>query len=246
MREDFITRLTPGDCQGLEAKTNLLELHRVQPMLEPKEKKALENFTGSDSWAKKFAKRHQLKMTGARIKELSEDEVREYHSSLIQISARIKQAGPAFEDVATMLRRAGEKLLRARVGTSAHFASGVYKSHNRHSSEPVSVMIPPTNTQNSTTNSVNYTSTLTQPAANYNPAHVQAEQVVQQHYHQQHTLQEHHQTHQQNEDGMWQHQHQSHTHEPTPNPVLDMQQQQDGQQQPQHFDRNTMNNVQLQ
>jgi hypothetical protein len=105
--------------KGLEAKTNLLELHRVQPILDPKEIKAFENFTGSDSWAKKFARRHQLKMTGTRIKELSEEELKEFHSSLTTMAARIKQAGPRFEDVANTLRQAGEKLLRARLATAS-------------------------------------------------------------------------------------------------------------------------------
>jgi hypothetical protein len=119
--------------KGLEAKTNLLELDRVQPMLEAKEKNALELFTGSDSWAKKFAKRHQLKMSGARIKDLSDEEIREYQSTLNQMASRIRQAGPAWEDVAYLLRQAGEKLQRssgAMSTTSATYRSVVTASGN--------------------------------------------------------------------------------------------------------------------
>ncbi|KAG7360142.1 hypothetical protein IV203_035241 [Nitzschia inconspicua] len=115
LRQPVTTKIIVA--KGLEAKQNLLELDRVQPMLDPKERRALEHFTGSDSWAKKFAKRHQLKLTGSRIKELSEEEIRGYHSSLIQMAARIKQAGPRFEEAANLIRQAGEKLQRAQAAT---------------------------------------------------------------------------------------------------------------------------------
>ncbi len=103
--------------QGLEARTNLLELHRIQPFLDPKEQKALDNFTGSDSWAKKFAKRNDLKMTGARIKELSEEDVKQYHQTLKEMAIRVKQAGPAFEEAANLMRQAGETLLKSQLAT---------------------------------------------------------------------------------------------------------------------------------
>ena len=105
-------------AKGLEAKNNLLELHEIQPFLDPKEKKALEAFTGSDSWAKKFAKRHDLKMTGARVKELGDEDVRTYSVQLRQMASRVKQAGPAYEEVSTMLRQAAEKLVAARIVVS--------------------------------------------------------------------------------------------------------------------------------
>jgi hypothetical protein len=66
IRQPTTTKLIVA--KGLEARKKLLELHEIQPFLDPKEKKALENFTGSDSWAKKFAKRHNLKMSGARVR----------------------------------------------------------------------------------------------------------------------------------------------------------------------------------
>ena len=96
-------------------RNTLLERHATHPFLEPKEKKALENFTGSDSWAKKFAKRHDLKMTGARIKELSSDDVNQFHQTLKQISIRVKQAGPVYEDAAMLIRQAAEKLLLSNI-----------------------------------------------------------------------------------------------------------------------------------
>ena len=101
--------------QGLEARNTLLQRHANHPFLDPKEIKALENFSGSDSWAKKFAKRRNLKMTGARIKELSEEDVNQYHQSLKQMSNRIKQAGPGYEDAAMLIRQAAEKLLLASI-----------------------------------------------------------------------------------------------------------------------------------
>lgn len=66
VRQPTTTKLIVA--KGLEARKKLLELHEIQPFLDPKERKALENFTGSDSWAKKFAKRHNLKMSGARVR----------------------------------------------------------------------------------------------------------------------------------------------------------------------------------
>ena len=70
------------------------------------------------SWAKKFAKRHDLKMTGARVKELGDEDVRTYSVQLRQMASRVKQAGPAYEEVSTMLRQAAEKLVAARIVVS--------------------------------------------------------------------------------------------------------------------------------
>mmetsp|Transcript_74281 Transcript_74281/g.215242 ORF Transcript_74281/g.215242 Transcript_74281/m.215242 type:complete len:291 (+) Transcript_74281:50-922(+) len=65
-------------AKGIEARNNLLELNEIQPFLDAKEKKALENFSGSDSWAKKFAKRNNLKMSGARVKDLGDEDIRSF------------------------------------------------------------------------------------------------------------------------------------------------------------------------
>ena len=108
----FCVRTSP--LQALEAKQSILELHEAQPFLDPKEKNAITNFTGSESWAKKFAGRNKLKMSGARVKELARDDINQYHTSLKQMSARIMQAGPAYEEVANLLQQASVKLLEAR------------------------------------------------------------------------------------------------------------------------------------
>jgi hypothetical protein len=113
LKQPVTTKLVVA--KGLEARNNLLELHEIQPFLDPKEKKSLEAFTGSDSWAKKFAKRHDLKMTGARVKELADDDVRNYSVQLRQMASRVKQAGPGYEEVAGLLRQAAEKLVAARI-----------------------------------------------------------------------------------------------------------------------------------
>ena len=76
LKQPVTTKLVVA--KGLEARNNLLELNEIQPFLDSKEKRALEQFTGSDSWAKKFAKRHDLKMTGARVKELEDEDVRNF------------------------------------------------------------------------------------------------------------------------------------------------------------------------
>lgn len=62
-------------------------------------------------------------MTGARIKELSEADVNKYHQSLRQISNRVKQAGPGYEEVAMLIRQAAEKLLCASIinSTTSHY-----------------------------------------------------------------------------------------------------------------------------
>ena len=101
--------------QGLEARKTLLQRNATHPFLDPKERKALENFTGSNSWAKKFAKRRDLKMTGARVKEMSEEDVNQLHYSLKQMSNRVRQAGPGYEDAAVLMRQAAEKLLLANI-----------------------------------------------------------------------------------------------------------------------------------
>jgi len=113
LKQPVTTKLVVA--KGLEARNNLLELNEIQPFLEDKERKALEAFTGSDSWAKKFAKRHDLKMTGARVKELADDDVRNYSVQLRQMASRVKQAGPGYEEVASLLRQAAEKLVAARI-----------------------------------------------------------------------------------------------------------------------------------
>lgn len=113
LKQPVTTKLVVA--KGLEARNNLLELNEIQPFLDPKEKKALESFTGSDSWAKKFAKRHDLKMTGARVKELGDDDVRNFSAQLRQISSRVKQAGPGYEEAASLMRQAAEKLVAARI-----------------------------------------------------------------------------------------------------------------------------------
>lgn len=76
LKQPVTTKLVVA--KGLEARNNLLELNEIQPFLDAKEKRALEQFTGSDSWAKKFAKRHDLKMTGARVKDLEDEDVRNF------------------------------------------------------------------------------------------------------------------------------------------------------------------------
>lgn len=112
--------------QGLEARNTLLQRNATHLFLEPKERNALENFTGSDSWAKKFAKRRDLKMTGARVKELSEEDVNQFHHSLKQMSNRVKQAGPGYEDAAMLIWQAAEKLLLASIihSTASHRLMG--------------------------------------------------------------------------------------------------------------------------
>ncbi|KAL3939080.1 MAG: hypothetical protein SGBAC_006125 [Bacillariaceae sp.] len=98
--------------KGLEARKKLLELHDIQPFLDPKEKRTLESFTGSDSWAKKFARRHSLKLAGHknRVRELADNDIKVYCEQLRQIAQRMKQAGPGYEDIAVMLFQAGDKL----------------------------------------------------------------------------------------------------------------------------------------
>ena len=104
--------------KGLEAKKKLLELHEIQPFLTPREKKALDDFRGSNSWAKKFAKRHHLRMSGARKKKLGEEEVQRLASDLRTIAARVKQAGPSFHEVVLLLNQASEKLLTIQMISS--------------------------------------------------------------------------------------------------------------------------------
>ena len=76
LKQPVTTKLVVA--KGMEARNNLLELNEIQPFLEPKEKRALQIFSGSDSWAKKFARRHDLKMTGTRVKDLGDDDVRNF------------------------------------------------------------------------------------------------------------------------------------------------------------------------
>lgn len=133
LRQSITTKLIVA--KALEARSNLLQSHAAQPFLDPKEKKAIENFTGSDSWAKKFAKRRALKMTGARIKELSEEDINNFHYSLKQMSNRVKQAGPGFEESAMLIRQAAEKLLLASIihSTTSHRLMGnVTPSNSRN------------------------------------------------------------------------------------------------------------------
>ena len=105
--------------KGLEARDEILaEDQRDPSLLDAKERKALVQFTGSDSWAKKFAKRHDLKMTGARVKELQEEDVREFSGTLRTIATRVKQAGPGYDEVSSLLRQAADKLVAARIVVS--------------------------------------------------------------------------------------------------------------------------------
>ncbi|VEU33361.1 unnamed protein product [Pseudo-nitzschia multistriata] len=121
-RQRVSTKLVAA--KGLEVRNNLLRIHETNPLfLDEKELKALEAFRGSDSWAKKFAKRQNLRMTGARVRGLSEEDVAGYHRSLKQISVRVGQAGPGFEEAAALIQRAAEKLLCASIVHSAK-ASG--------------------------------------------------------------------------------------------------------------------------
>lgn len=75
-------------------------------------------FTGSESWAKKFARRHDLKMSGTRVKELSEDDARKFSTDLRHMSSRLKQAGPGYDEIAAVLRQAGDKLVAAQIFAS--------------------------------------------------------------------------------------------------------------------------------
>ena len=104
----------------------MLQRHSTQPFLHDKEQKALESFTGSDSWAKKFAKRRDLKLTGARIKELSETDINRFHQTLKEMSNRVKQAGPSYEDAATLMRQAAEQLLLSSIihSSASHHLMG--------------------------------------------------------------------------------------------------------------------------
>ena len=133
LRQSITTKLIVA--KGLEARNTLLQRHATHPFLEPKEKRALENFSGSDSWAKKFAKRRDLKMTGARIKELSEEDINQFHQSLKQMSNRVRQAGPAYEESARLIRQAAQKLLLASIihSTSSHRLMGNIAVNNSRS-----------------------------------------------------------------------------------------------------------------
>ena len=109
MKRPVTTKLIVA--KGLEARKRLLELHAVNnDFLEPREKKALEAFTGSDSWAKKFSKRHNLKLSGTRVKDLTEGDVRHYSEQLNHMMQRLRQAGGGYREVVALLFRANEKL----------------------------------------------------------------------------------------------------------------------------------------
>ena len=54
-------------------------------------------------------------MTGARVKDLEEEDVRRFSTELRHMASRVKQAGPGYEEVASLLRQAGEKLVAARI-----------------------------------------------------------------------------------------------------------------------------------
>ncbi len=143
LRQSITTKLIVA--KGLEARNTLLQRHATHPFLEVKEKKALENFTGSDSWAKKFAKRRDLKMTGARIKELSEEDVNQFHQSLKQMSNRVKQAGPSYEEAAVLIRQAAEKLLLASIihSTASHRLMGNIAVSNSRNDRKIDRMSRP-------------------------------------------------------------------------------------------------------
>jgi len=134
LRQSITTKLVVA--KGIEARNKLLKRHETHPYLDPKEKKALETFTGSDSWAKKFARRCDLKMTGARVKELSEEEINEYHKSLKKMDTRVRQAGICYEEVANLLRQSAEKLLCSSIiqSTAANRIMGdIVVSNSRNS-----------------------------------------------------------------------------------------------------------------
>ena len=70
---------------------------------------------GSDSWAKRFAKRYNLKMSGTRVKDIGDDEVRSYVAQLRQVAGRVKQGGPGYDEAAVLILQAAEKLVSARI-----------------------------------------------------------------------------------------------------------------------------------
>ena len=71
-------------------------------------------------------------MTGARIKELSEEDIHNFHYSLKQMSNRVRQAGPGFEESAMLIRQAAEKLLLASIihSTASHRLMGNVTPNN--------------------------------------------------------------------------------------------------------------------
>ena len=113
LKQPITTKLIVS--KGLETRNNLLELNEIQPFLDPKEKKAFEKFMGSDSWAKRFAKRYNLKMSGTRVKDIGDDEVRSYVAQLRQVAGRVKQGGPGYDEAAVLILQAAEKLVSARI-----------------------------------------------------------------------------------------------------------------------------------
>jgi hypothetical protein len=54
--------------QALEAKKSVLKLHEAQPFLDSKEKKAITNFMGSESWAKKLLDGTNSKRMGHEVR----------------------------------------------------------------------------------------------------------------------------------------------------------------------------------
>jgi hypothetical protein len=113
LKQPITTKLIVS--KGLESRNHLLELNEIQPFLDPKEKKALQKFMGSDSWAKKFARRYSLRMSGTRVKELADDDVRSYIAQLRQLAGRVKQGGPGYDEAAALMLQAAEKLVSARI-----------------------------------------------------------------------------------------------------------------------------------
>ena len=113
LKQPITTKLIVS--KGLETRNNLLELNEIQPFLDPKEKKAFQKFMGSDSWAKRFAKRYNLKMSGTRVKDIGDDEVRNYVAQLRQVAGRVKQGGPGYDEAAVLILQAAEKLVSARI-----------------------------------------------------------------------------------------------------------------------------------
>jgi hypothetical protein len=113
LKQPITTKLIVS--KGLESRNNLLELNEIQRFLDAKEKKALQKFIASDSWAKKFARRYNLKMSGNRVKELADDDVRGYISQLRQMATRVKQGGPGYDEAAALMLQAAEKLVSARI-----------------------------------------------------------------------------------------------------------------------------------
>ena len=103
-------------------------------------------------------------MTGARVKELSEEDVNEYHQSLKQMATRVKHAGPGYEEVAILIRQAAEKLLCASIihSTASHRLMGDIAVSNSRNNKSM-------NTQESKSKSRSQSQSANIPAAMTHP-----------------------------------------------------------------------------